>query len=106
MEVEITEERDNPVLHRKEVSFRVSHKGATPKREEVRKKLTGKLSADKEAFVLKRLVTSFGSGESKGIVHLYESREHMLGTEPRHVLRRNFTKDELAGMGIKLKKEA
>jgi len=106
MEIEVIEEKENPVLHRKEVSFKVVHKGPTPRRKEVREKLIANLSADKKLFVVDSLESGFGSREERGLAKIYEDIEAMVETEPRHNLKSNFSGKELAEMGVKVEEEA
>lgn len=108
MEVEILEEKENPLLKRKEIRFRVFHYGnPTPSRKEVREKLIAMLNADKNTFVLDRLVSSFGREVSDGFGKVYESTEAMLSIEQEHVLRKNFSEEELAQLkGEPIAKEA
>lgn len=52
MEIEILNEKENPLLNRKEIKFRILYEGATPSIKEVRKKLISVLnSKDKLTIV-------------------------------------------------------
>ncbi len=98
MEIEILEDRKNPLLHRREVRFKVIHEGATPSRAEVREKLIALLSADKNAFVVEKIESSFGSRVSEGFAKVYDSKEAMLNIEAEHLLRKNFSEEELQSL--------
>ncbi|NOZ82881.1 MAG: 30S ribosomal protein S24e [Euryarchaeota archaeon] len=102
MEAEVIEEKRDPLLNRVEVKFRVKHNGATPSRKEVREKLTALRGADPKRCVVAGIYTSFGARESTVYFREYESTAHMLRIEPEHVLRRNFSEEELE----ELKKQA
>ncbi|GBE55206.1 30S ribosomal protein S24e [archaeon BMS3Bbin15] len=106
MEIEILEDRNNPVLHRREVRFKVIiHKGATPSRVEVRNKLIAILSADKNAFIVKKIESSFGVKVSEGSAMVYENREAMLKIEAEHLLKKNFSEGELKSLRNKATKQ-
>ncbi len=90
MEIKILEKRENPLLHRVEVKFEISHpKSATPSRDEVRNLLAANLNADKSRVVLDKIITPFGSMVSEGIAKIYDSVEDAKKVEPEYVLIRN-----------------
>ena len=56
MELEITENNDNPLLNRQEVQIVIKHESdATPKRNQVIKNLSEKLKAKKELIIIDHL---------------------------------------------------
>ncbi|GCC11732.1 30S ribosomal protein S24e [archaeon] len=106
MEIEILEDKNNPVLHRREVRFKVIiQKGATPSRAEVRNKLIVILSADKNTFILKKIESSFGVKVSEGSAMIYENKKAMLEIEAEHLLKKNFSEDELKSLRNKAAKQ-
>ncbi len=98
MEAEVVEEKRDPLLNRVEVKFRVKHNGATPSRKEVREKLVALRGSDPERCVVAGIYTGFGARESTVYFREYDSVADMLRVEPEHVLRRNFTEEELKEM--------
>ncbi|MEM2282594.1 MAG: hypothetical protein QXH26_03500 [Candidatus Hadarchaeales archaeon] len=95
MELEIVKERENPLLERREVEFRVSHAGApTPRRVEVLDLLSKKLGVDPNLVVIRRISTLHGKNYSSGLAHLYKTMERLVSTEPRHLLERGKKKKE------------
>lgn len=90
MEVEILEKKENKLVNRIEVRLRILHPGeATPKREDIRKKVAALIGSNEELVVLRKIISSFGKPISYGIVHIYNSKEDMFKWEPRYVLKRN-----------------
>jgi small subunit ribosomal protein S24e len=90
MDVEILSQRENPLLQRKEVKFRVGYAGAgSPGRHEVRNKLIAMLDAKKELTILDYLKPEYGRQASVGYVKIYEN-DSALKVEPKHQLKRNF----------------
>ena len=90
MELRIEKERYNPLLKRREVYFRITFNGATPKRSEVREKLAALLNADLNTTVIDWMRNEFGKTEAVGYAKIYDSEEDMRSIEEEHVLRRNF----------------
>ncbi len=89
MELRIIEEADNPMLHRTDVRFEVTHDEATPSRLSVRDSLAAKLDRASEEVVVRELDTKFGMRTTVGHAKVYESPEHAKEVEHEHMLERN-----------------
>ncbi len=90
MELKIIEKKENPLLHRVEVKFEVSHpKSKTPSRDEVRNLLAANLNADKSRIILDRIETPFGATITRGFAKIYDSVEDAKKIEPEYMLIRN-----------------
>ncbi len=90
MELKILEKKDNPLLHRVEVKFEVSHpKSKTPSRDEVRNLLAANLNADKNRVILDHMHTPFGSTTTMGFANIYDDVENAKKIEPDYILIRN-----------------
>jgi small subunit ribosomal protein S24e len=98
VDIEILEEKENPLLRRKELRIKVSHNGATPRRAEVREKIIALKDANRDSVVLHSLHSRFGARESIAFVKIYESPQAMLSVEQEHVLRKNFSEEELEAL--------
>ena len=91
MDVEILEEKENPLLERKEVLVKITHTGAlTPKRSEIRDKLIAKLDADSNRLILSPLNQQYGGAQAIASVKVYKSKERALQVESHHSMRKNF----------------
>ena len=89
MEIEIVNQRYNPLLEREEVEFIVKHPNeGIPSREVVKAKVSAMLNKDQNVVVLQYIKGSFGKHESEGRVHIYASPEEALKNEPKHILKR------------------
>ena len=89
MEIEIIERKENKLLHREEVTFRITHtEAATPSRETVAAKLAAIVNSDKDKTILKKIEGEFGLNTSLGLANIYESTEYT-DIEPEHILKRN-----------------
>ncbi len=92
MELLIEKQRDNPLLRRKEIYFRVRYgdSGFTPSRKDVREKLSGLLNATLDRLVIRWMKPEFGKTEARGYALIYDTPEDMRAIEEDYVLRRNF----------------
>jgi len=90
VEIEIVEERDNPLLFRKEIKFVVRHEdGGTPRRSEVLKKLAAMLDVDKEVVLIHKMESEFGKRETRGYAKVYRSYEDLKDIEPDYLIERH-----------------
>ncbi len=102
MEISIVEERENAVLKRKEVRFKVEFEGATPSRKDVKEKLCHQLKAKPELVIVDELGQRYGLNEASGYAKIYSDAD-ALKVELKHNIRRD--KGEKAEKKEKAKKE-
>jgi small subunit ribosomal protein S24e len=91
MEVKIVSTKENPLLKRKEVDFRIEQdlKGKTPARLEVKKALAAKLKINEELIFVKKMRTMTGTNIAVGIANAYEKIEQAKFIEPEYIRKRN-----------------
>ena len=90
MELEIIEKRENPLLNRTEVKFRVKHQGEkTPERELVKSDLAEMLKVNKSVVIIDYIRPSFGMAISSGYAKIYKSIEDAKKIEPSYIIKRN-----------------
>ena len=91
MEVKIISSKDNPLLKRKEVNFRVEHgpQGKTPGRLEVKKALAAELKLGDELVFVQSMKTSTGTSTAFGSANAYEKVEQAKLIEPEYIITRN-----------------
>lgn len=99
MEILIEKQRDNPLLKRKEVYFRVRYEDTkvTPSRNDVREKLSGLLNADLNRLVVRWMKPEFGKMEAEGYALIYDTEDDLRAIEEDYVIRRNFGEKEEGG---------
>ncbi|MDF2955532.1 30S ribosomal protein S24e [Candidatus Alkanophaga liquidiphilum] len=92
MDIEVIEERENPLLERKEIKFRIKHenKGRTPSRKDVRELLVKEFKTSPNLLVVDSLRSEFGKREVIGYAKIYRSEGKLRSVERPHILRRNF----------------
>lgn len=89
MEIEVISEKENPMLHRTDVRFRIVHEEASPSRLSVRDSLAAKLNKDSSEVVIHRLDTKYGMRKTIGYAKVYESPEDAIEVEQDYMLDRN-----------------
>jgi small subunit ribosomal protein S24e len=95
MDVEIIDEDENPMLHRTDVRFQLTHDDATPSRLSVRDSLAAKLNKGSEEVVVHKLDTKYGMRKTVGYAKVYDTAEAAQDVEQEHSLARN----KIAGNG-------
>src|SRR4030042_21210 len=94
MEVEVVTKKENELLDRVEVTFKVVHpKEGTPQREAVREKIASVLKATKERVVVDSMDSEFGKTETMGYAKVYKTKEAAMKYERGDVLVRNKVED-------------
>jgi len=83
MELKITDQKENPLLLRKEVRAELSFDKATPSNAEVAKALAAKLSASEDAIVVKKIAGGFGKLTASVTAYVYASKEQKDKIEPK-----------------------
>ncbi len=91
MKVNIISKKQNPLLKRNEVTFRVDHaqNGGTPTRVEVSIQLAALLKAKRELVYVKNEQTKTGTMIAVGEANVYDSIEQAKLMEPKHIIARN-----------------
>lgn len=90
MEITILEKKENPLLNREEVTFKVDHTDeSTPSRSAVVGKIAAMMNSDKERTIIKDIRTGFGVQYAIGHANIYDSLESAKKVEHEHYLKRN-----------------
>ena len=91
MEIKIESTKENPLLKRKEVNFRVEQdpRGKTPGRLEVKKAVATKLKMKEDRVFIKKMRTLTGTSTAVGIANAYETVEQAKFIEPGYIRERN-----------------
>ncbi len=107
IEIEILEEKKNPLIDRTEIKFRIDHFGeGTPDRLEVKKKLTAMQGSNEKLTIIKKLKTYFGAAHIMGKAFIYGEVDELKYFEPFHIQVRNLPKDKREEIyNLKKKKE-
>ncbi len=76
MNIEKIEEKENPLLHRKEVTIKAKGYEQTPKRIELLEEIVAKLGYNKETTIIGKIKQKYGKKEAECEVEVYETKEH------------------------------
>ncbi len=96
MEVKIVSTKENPLLKRKEVAFRIEQgpQAKTPQRLEVKKAIAIELKIGEELVFVKKMRTLTGMSIAVGVANTYETVEQAKRVEPEYIRKRNSPPEE------------
>tara|TARA_B100001250_G_C19053890_1_gene467107 strand:- start:101 stop:496 length:396 start_codon:yes stop_codon:yes gene_type:complete len=84
MELEITEQNDNPLLSRQEIKVVIKHnEDSTPRRNQVIKNLAEQLKANRELVIIDHLKNAYGKTETHGYAKVYSDKESLTRIETK-----------------------
>ena len=97
MDIQVVSEKSNPILKRREISFKVIHDEATPSRKSIVERLAATQNSKVGLVFVDGLKTEFGKRETIGYAKIYETEERAKQIERAHIIERNtFAKPEEA----------
>ncbi|MFW9882015.1 MAG: 30S ribosomal protein S24e, partial [Candidatus Thorarchaeota archaeon] len=95
LNIEIVEEKKNPLIDRTELTFRIDHFGmGTPNRLEIKKKIAAMQGSNEKLTIIKNLETRFGASHTMGTAYIYEDPKGLIHYEPFHIKVRNLEKEK------------
>lgn len=90
MKMEITQQKENPLMKRTEVFFEIDHSGeATPGRNAVAEEVAKQMKSKRDCVVVDNIESVYGNGKSKGYAKVYENKEAALNNDKAYLLKRN-----------------
>jgi small subunit ribosomal protein S24e len=93
--IDVIEIKDNQLLRRKEVRFKIEHLGMpSPNRIDVKEKLAAMYTAKPELTFIKVMTPVFGLPQVIGKAHLYSDAALAEKLEPHFIRIRNMAKDQ------------
>lgn len=98
MDIEIMSEKENPLLKRREVHFKVKHEqtGGTPPRLEVRKAIGRALKVNADFVFVRKLETKTGTHTAVGLANVYDSIDQARLVESEYIMKRNVPPEKPA----------
>jgi small subunit ribosomal protein S24e len=97
MDFEITSDKRNELLSRREVRFTLRYDGATPSRMQIIGKICALLNVKDQQVVLDSLKSRYGRMELTGEARIYDSEEVKKKTERAHLMTRGMPKPKQEG---------
>ena len=89
MDIQVISEKNNPILKRREISFKVIHDEATPSRKSIVERLAATQNSKVGLVFVDSLKTEFGKRETIGYAKIYETEERAKQIERAHIIERN-----------------
>ena len=107
LNIEITEEKKNPLVDRTEIKFRIENFGSgTPNRLDVKSKIAAMQGANEKLTIIKKIKTQFGAARVIGTAYIYGNGKELQYYEPIHIQVRNLPKEKRTEiLNLKKKKE-
>lgn len=97
MDFEITSDKRNELLSRREVQFTLRYEGATPSRMQIIGKLCALLNIKEQQITLDTLHSGFGKTEITGSARIYDSEGSRNKTERPYLAARGMPKPKEEG---------
>jgi small subunit ribosomal protein S24e len=97
MDFEITSDKRNELLSRREVQFNLKYDGATPSRMQIIGKLCALLNVKENQITLDTLHSSFGKTEATASARIYDTEEGRNKTERPYLAARGMPKPKEEG---------
>ncbi len=98
MDIQVISEKNNPMLSRREIVFKVTYDEATPSRKSIVDRLAATMNSKQGLVIVDSIKTEFGKRESIGYAKIYENADRVKQVERPHIIERNmFTKPEGEG---------
>ena len=94
MDINITEDKNNLLLNRREIKINVTFEGPTPSRKDLKLKMAAMLNSSPKLVIIQSLDNLFGKEEALGYVKIYDSEDRMNEIEKEYVLKRNELPEE------------
>ncbi len=97
MDIQVIEAKNNTILNRRELVFKVIHDESTPTRKSVVERLAATQNSKVGLVYVDSLKTEFGKRETIGYAKIYETAERAKEIERAHIIERNtFNKPQEA----------
>ena len=88
MELKITNDRENALMGRREITFYIDGEEKTPSAAAGKKELCKKLNLDPESTIVTKVEQRFGMRRAECAAHSYKEHGAMERNEPAHLLER------------------
>lgn len=98
MDIQVIQEKNNPMLNRREIVFKVTYDEATPSRKSIVDRIAATMNSKRGLVIVDNVKTEFGKREGIGYAKIYENADRVKQVERPHIIERNtFDKPESGG---------
>jgi len=91
MKIEVVTDKENVLLNRRDIVFRVIPEKEVCSRENVKNRLVALLDTEPEQLILDRMNVQYGMQQIIGYARLYDDAQDALAIEPDYMIARNAT---------------
>ena len=84
MKIDVKEEKENPLLHRREVQLILMDFEGTPNKETVVKEIAKKMKSKEELISIGKIQQEYGKNEALCYAEIYETVDHKGKYKPEH----------------------
>ncbi|RLG21934.1 30S ribosomal protein S24e [Candidatus Micrarchaeota archaeon] len=109
MDIEVIEERKNPLLERKELEILAKAFSSTPSRKELIDLISAKLGIGKDLVVIRKIEQGFGMQKARVVARVYDNPDALRRYEAEHIIKRGQKEEkkevEEGGKGEESKEE-
>jgi ribosomal protein S24E len=75
MNLQIVEQKMNPLLSRKEIKARLTYDKATPSKDELKKQIASGMKTSADLLVIKHIYPAYGDRRAEVLFYLYDTPE-------------------------------
>lgn len=90
MDLQITTQKENPLLSRTEVSAKIQFEGATPSRKDVQQAVAKAVKAKEPMVVIKQVATDYGAPFATVTAFVYNDETAMTRLERKNLLEKHI----------------
>ncbi len=94
MELSIVSKEEKPLLSRTEVIVDITFEASTPKKEEIKKKISSMMKSDSSLVVVKKVYNIYGKKKSKVLAFVYTNEKDMKRIEPKPKTKKEGEKEK------------
>jgi ribosomal protein S24E len=99
MDFTITKEEKKPLMHRRDVSARISYEASTPSRMDIRKAAAEHLKAKEETVLITKILPEVGSPSANVELRIYDNEQVMKDIEYNYTLVRHGLAEKKSATG-------
>jgi small subunit ribosomal protein S24e len=89
MDIQIQHQEERPLLHRKDITARVTYEGATPQRTTLRDSIAHALKTQADHMIIRQIRTEFGKQAAIVTASAYKDAKALEQFEPKHMKKRH-----------------
>lgn len=90
VQVQISKEKENKLLSRKEITAKAMFEGTTPSRHDIQKEIAKQTKSKEDMTIITNINTSFGSTTATITAHIYDNKDVLMRTERENLIKKHL----------------